>query len=159
MPKPSAHPIPPGMHSLTPHLVCANALDAIEFYQKAFGARLEGKLMAPDGKTLMHAMLRIGDSALMLADECPERGSLGPQASQGKPVVIHLYVEDVDATVATATAAGAKVVMPVSDMFWGDRYGQIDDPFGHRWSVATHKLEMTPEEMKEGMEKSFREHQ
>jgi uncharacterized glyoxalase superfamily protein PhnB len=154
MPKQTSTPIPPGMHALTPHLVCANANSAIEFYEKAFGAKLEGKMLAPDGKKLMHAMLRIGDSPLMLVDEFPEWGSLGPQAGQGKPVIIHLYVTDVDATVERAVAAGAKVVLPVSDMFWGDRYGQIDDPFGHRWSVATHKYDMTPEEMKEAMAQS-----
>ncbi|OZI60446.1 VOC family protein [Bordetella genomosp. 11] len=153
MSKPTSHPIPPGMHTLTPHLVCANALRAIEFYEKAFGAKLENKLMSPDGKMLMHAMLRIGDSALMLAEECPEWGSLGPQDGQPKSMVIHLYVTDVDATVERAVAAGAKVVMPVTDMFWGDRYGQIDDPSGHRWSVATHKVDVAPEEMQEAMAK------
>lgn len=153
MPQPTSHPIPPGMHALTPHLICANALGAIDFYQKAFGAKLEHKLMSPDGKMLMHAMLRIGDSALMLADECPQWGSQGPREGQPKSMVIHLYVPDVDATVERAVAAGAKPVMPVTDMFWGDRYGQIDDPFGHRWSVATHKYDVAPEEMHEAMAK------
>ncbi|AOB31175.1 glyoxalase [Bordetella sp. H567] len=153
MPKPTSHPIPPGMHALTPHLICANALGAIDFYEKAFGAKLENKLMSPDGKMLMHAMLRIGDSALMLADECPQWGSQGPQDGAPKSMVIHLYVTDVDATVQRALAAGAKPVMPVTDMFWGDRYGQIDDPYGHRWSIATHKYDVAPEEMKQAMAK------
>jgi PhnB protein len=151
MPTPSPHPIPPGMHSLTPHLICANAVGAIDFYVKAFNAKLEGKMMAPDGKKLIHAMLRIGDSPLMLGDEYPDWGVLGPQAGQTKPTVIHIYVTDVDAAIERAVAAGAKVVMPAADMFWGDRYGQVDDPYGHRWSLATHKLDMTPEEMQEAM--------
>jgi uncharacterized glyoxalase superfamily protein PhnB len=145
-------PIPPDMHTLTPHLVCAGAAEAIEFYKKAFNAVEAARLPGPDGK-LMHAMVRIGDSPLMLVDEFPQWGSFGPKALKGTPVTLHLYVEDVDATVAQAVAAGAKVVMPVADMFWGDRYGQVEDPFGHRWSVATHTRDMTPEEMKEGMAK------
>ena len=129
-------PIPDGMHSLTPHLVCADASAAIDFYRRAFGAEETARLPGPGGR-LMHAAVRIGDSTLMLADEMPEWGSLGPKALKGSPVVIHLYVADVDAAVAKAVAAGAKVTMPVADMFWGDRYGQLEDPFGHRWSVAT----------------------
>ena len=145
-------PIPADMPTLTPHLVCAGAAEAIEFYKKAFNAVEAARLPGPDGK-LMHAMVRIGDSPLMLVDEFPQWGSFGPKALKGTPVTLHLYVEDVDATVAQAVAAGAKVVMPVADMFWGDRYGQVEDPFGHRWSVATHTRDMTPEEMKEGMAK------
>ncbi|ARP81581.1 glyoxalase [Bordetella genomosp. 8] len=153
MPTPSSRPIPPGMHTLTPHLICANALAAIEFYEKAFGATLETKLMSPDGKMLMHAMLRIGDSAMMMAEECPQWGSLGPQAGQPKSMVLHLYVEDADGFIERAVAAGATLVMPATDMFWGDRYGQIDDPHGHRWSIATHKVDLTPEEIKEALAK------
>jgi PhnB protein len=145
-------PIPDGMHSLTPHLVCAGAADAIAFYAKAFGAVEQGRLPGPDGR-LMHAMLRIGNSALMLVDEMPEWGSLGPKSLKGSPVTIHLYVDNVDATVAQAVAAGAKVTMPVAEMFWGDRYGQLEDPFGHRWSVATHTRDLTPEQIREGMAK------
>jgi uncharacterized glyoxalase superfamily protein PhnB len=144
------------MHTLTPHLICANAVSAIDFYVQAFDAKLEGKLMAPDGKKLMHAMLRVGDSALMLGDEHPDCGALGPQAGQAKPVVIHIYVTDVDGAIERAVAAGAKVVMPATDMFWGDRYGQIDDPYGHRWSLATHKYDVTMEEMQEGMKQQAR---
>jgi len=97
--------------------------------------------------------VRIGDSALMLVDEMPEWGTLGPKALKGSPVTIHLYVKDADATVAQAVAAGAKVTMPVTDMFWGDRYGQVEDPFGHRWSVATHTRDVTEAEMQEAMKK------
>lgn len=143
-------PIPDGMHTVTPHLVCAGALDAIAFYEKAFGAQSMGAMKAPDGK-IMHAMIRIGDSPVMLVDEFPEWGSLGPKSLKGSPVTLHLYVQDVDATVAQAVAAGAKITMPVADMFWGDRYGKLEDPFGHQWSVATHKQDLTPEQMQEGM--------
>ena len=143
-------PIPDGMHSLTPHLVCDGAAAAIEFYKAAFGAVELVRLPGPQGK-LMHGSVRIGDSVLMLVDEMPEWGALGPTSLKGSPVTIHLYVKDVDATVAQAVAAGPKITMPVADMFWGDRYGQLEDPFGHRWSVATHTRDMTPEEMKEGM--------
>jgi PhnB protein len=145
-------PIPDGMHSVTPHLVCAGAADAIAFYAKAFGAKELTRLPGPDGK-LMHAAIRIGDSVIMLVDEAPNWGALGPKALNGSPVTIHLYVEDVDAFVAHAVAAGAALKMPVADMFWGDRYGTLEDPFGHRWSVATHKLDLTPEQIAQGLAK------
>jgi PhnB protein len=152
MAKAAVKPIPDGMHSLTPHLICAGAADAIEFYKKAFNAVDLARLPGPDGK-LMHAAVRIGDSTLMLVDENPQWGALGPKALKGSPVTIHLYVGDVDATVAQAVAAGAKITMPVADMFWGDRYGQLEDPFGHRWSVATHMRDLSAEEIKQGMAK------
>lgn len=146
----ASQPIPEGMHTLTPHIVCDGAAAAIEFYKQAFGAVETARLPGQHGK-LMHAAVRIGDSTLMLVDEMPEWGSLGPKALKGSPVTLHLYVSDADATVAQAVAAGAKVTMPVADMFWGDRYGQIEDPFGHRWSIATHVREVTPEEMQQAM--------
>ena len=149
----SVNPIPEGMHTVTPHLICAGAGDAIDFYKKAFGATETSRMPGPGGK-LMHASIRIGDSAVMLVDEMPEWGSLGPKALKGTPVVIHLYVDDVDAFTARAVAAGAKVTMPVADMFWGDRYGQIEDPFGHRWSVATHVRDVSPADMQQAMQKS-----
>jgi uncharacterized glyoxalase superfamily protein PhnB len=142
--------IPEGMHAVTPHLVCAGAADAIEFYKKAFGAVEEGRLPGQNGK-LMHAMIRIEGSAVMLVDEMPEWGALGPKALKGSPVTIHLYVEDADAFAARAVAAGAKITMPVADMFWGDRYGKLEDPFGHHWSVATHVRDVTPAEMQQAM--------
>jgi PhnB protein len=148
----SVNPIPEGMHTVTPHLVCAGAGDAIDFYKKAFGATETSRMPGPGGK-LMHASIRIGDSAVMLVDEMPEWGSLGPKALKGSPVVIHLYVDDVDAFTARAAAAGAKVTMPVADMFWGDRYGQLEDPFGHRWSVATHVRDVSPADMQQAMQK------
>ncbi len=150
MPQPNVKPIPEGMHSLTPHLVCAGAAQAIEFYKKAFNAVDGGRLDGPDGK-VMHAMVRIGDSPLMLVDENPEWGAIGPKSLKGSPVTIHLYVKDADATVKQAVAAGAKVTMPLSDTFWGDRYGQIEDPFGHHWSVATHLQDLTDAQIRDNM--------
>jgi PhnB protein len=153
MPKKAVKPIPDGMHSLTPHLVCAGAADAIKFYTKAFNAEELMRLPGPQGK-LAHAMLRIGDSAIMLVDEFPDRGALGPKSLKGSPVTLHLFVENVDAAVAQAVAAGAKITMPIADMFWGDRYAQLEDPFGHHWSVATHMRDLSPEEIREAMGKA-----
>jgi PhnB protein len=150
MSTPAVKPIPEGMHTLTPHLVCAGAAEAIEFYKRAFNAVELGRMPAPDGK-LMHAMVKIGDSMLMLVDENPQFGMLGATALKGSPVTIHMYVEDADATFSQAVAAGATVQMPLADMFWGDRYGRVQDPFGHSWSIATHKRDMSPEEMKAAM--------
>jgi PhnB protein len=149
---PQVKPIPEGMRSITPHLICAGAANAIEFYKKAFGAVEVARLPGPQGR-LMHAMIRIGDSAVMLVDEMPEWGALGPKALKGSPVTIHLYVPDVDAVVERAVKAGAKVTMPVQDQFWGDRYGKLEDPFGHHWSVATHVRDVSPQEMQEAMQK------
>ncbi|KVE32498.1 VOC family protein [Burkholderia sp. TSV86] len=149
-------PIPEGMHSLTPHLICDGAAAAIEFYKKAFGAVELSRLPSPhDPDRLMHASVRIGDSTLMLVDEMANCGALGPIALKGSPVFIHLYVPDVDETIARAVEAGAKLTMPATDMFWGDRYGQLDDPFGHRWSVGTHKHDLTPEQIRAAMQKAM----
>lgn len=145
-------PIPDGMRSVTPHLVCAGAADAIEFYKKAFGAVEEARIPGAQGR-LMHAMIRIGDSAVMLVDEMPEWGAFGPKSLKGSPVTIHLYVDDADAFVARAVKAGAKVTMPLDDAFWGDRYGKLEDPFGHHWSVATHMRDVSAEEMQQAMRK------
>ncbi len=153
MASPQVKPIPEGMYSVTPHLVCAGAADAIEFYKKAFNAVEMGRLPGPDGK-LMHAQIRIGDSVVMLVDEFPEWKSFGPKVLHGSPVTIHLYVEDVDTAFARAVAAGAKVTMPLDDMFWGDRYGRLEDPFGHQWSIATHVRDVSPEEMQQAMQKA-----
>ena len=150
---PQVKPIPDGMHTVTPHLICDGAADAIEFYKNAFHAVETGRLPGPQGK-LMHAMIRIGDSAIMLVDEMPEWGALGPKSLKGSSVTIHLYVADVDAFVARAVDAGAKITMPLQDMFWGDRYCQLEDPFGHRWSVATHIRDMSAEEIRQAMGKA-----
>jgi PhnB protein len=144
------------INTVTPHLVCAGAADAIQFYKKAFGATEETRLDGPDGK-IVHALLRIGNSPVMLADEMPEWGSVGPKVLHGSPVTIHLYVDDVDEFVARAEQAGAKITMPVEDMFWGDRYGKLEDPFGHQWSVATHQRDVSAEDIKKGMQEKMRQ--
>jgi len=148
----TVQPIPEGMHTVTPHLVCSDAAKAIEFYKKAFGAVETARIPTPDGK-IMHAAVKIGDSTVMLVDEFPQWGSLGPNALKGSPVTLHIYVKDVDASFAKAVDAGATVKLPLADMFWGDRYGQVTDPFGHIWSMATHMRDMTPEQMAEEMKK------
>jgi len=147
-----AHPIPSGYHAITPHLVINGAAEAIEFYKRAFGAEEHCRMPfpGPDGTVkLGHAELQIGDSRLFLADEFPEWGSVGPRG--GSPVTIHLYVTDADAAFARAVEAGATVAMPLEDAFWGDRYGKLVDPFGHHWSIAEHREDLTPEQMQERM--------
>jgi uncharacterized glyoxalase superfamily protein PhnB len=139
------------MHSVTPHLICAGAAKAIEFYKNAFGAVEGGRLPGPDGR-IMHAQIRIGDSAVMLVDEMPEWGALGPKALKGSSVTIHLYVENANATFERAVKAGAKVVMPLADQFWGDRYGKLEDPFGHHWSIATHVRDVSASDMQKAMQ-------
>ena len=153
----SVKAVPTGMRTVTPHLICANAGDAIEFYKKAFGAVELSRLPAPDGK-LAHGSFRIGDSIIMINEERPDWGVFGPKTLKGSPVVIHLYVDDVDAVFAQAVRAGAKEAMPLTEMFWGDRYGVIVDPFGHKWSIATHIKELTPAEMQAGMKAAFAQH-
>ncbi|MGH8626976.1 MAG: VOC family protein, partial [Gammaproteobacteria bacterium] len=121
-------------------------------YKKAFDAIEMSRLPGPQGK-LMHACIQIGDSVVMLVDEFPERGGFGPKALKGSPVTIHLQVEDVDAVFERAVRAGAKITMPLEDMFWGDRYGRLEDPFGHHWSVATQIRDMSPEEIQQAAQK------
>ncbi|MCQ9378302.1 VOC family protein [Methyloversatilis sp. XJ19-49] len=139
-------PIPDGMHTVTPHLVCADAAAAIAFYRSAFGAEERMRLAAPQGN-IIHATIRIGDSTVMLVDAFAGCGLFDPTHLGGSPVTLHLQVADVDAVVARAVAAGATVTMPVDDAFWGDRYGKLKDPFGHEWSVATHLSDVSPDEL------------
>ncbi len=146
--------IPEGMHTLTPHLVCRGAGEAIAFYKKAFDAVEMFRLPGRDGK-LAHAMLRIGDSMLMLVDEFPEMGARGPGQLGGSPVTIHLSVKDAAATMRQAEAAGATVKMPVTDMFWGALYGVLEDPFGHSWSVATQVRDLNPQQIEAAMKAQF----
>lgn len=149
-----AHPIPAGHHTITPHLVIKGAAEAIAFYQRAFGAEELSRMPfpGPDGQVKIgHAELRIGDSRLFLSDEFPEQGGLGPQGRGRSPVTIHLYVTDADAAFARAVEAGATVTMPLMNMFWGDRYGQLVDPFGHQWSIAEHLEDLTREQMQQRM--------
>jgi uncharacterized glyoxalase superfamily protein PhnB len=148
--KAKAKRAPARMHPLSPHLVCAGAAKAIDFYKKAFGAEEMMRLPGKDGR-LVHAALQINGSTVMLVDEYPEMGNKAPSTLKGTAVTLHLMVDDVDAAAKRAVKAGAKVVMPVADMFWGDRYGVLEDPFGHRWSIATHLRDMTVEEIKEAM--------
>jgi PhnB protein len=140
-------PIPEGYHSVTPYLILSSASDAIAFYEKAFGAEEVMCLADPGGK-VHHAEIRIGDSRIMLADEHPEIQALSPKTVGGWPVPIHLYVEDVDAAVERAVAVGAKLIRPVADQFYGDRTGGVEDPFGYRWFIATHKEDLTIEEIR-----------
>jgi PhnB protein len=140
-------PIPEGYHSVTPYLILSGAGEAIAFYEKALGAEEIMRLADPSG-TVHHAEIRIGDSRIMLADEHPEIGALSPKTVGGSPVSIHLYVEDVDRAVERAVAAGAKLVRPVADQFYGDRVGGIEDPFGYRWFIATHTEGLTIDEIR-----------
>jgi PhnB protein len=140
-------PIPEGYHTVTPYLIVRNAARAIEFYKKAFGATELMRMAEPSGR-IGHAEIRIGDSPIMLADEVPEMGFRSPESFGGSPVSILLYVEEVDAVFNQAVAAGAKVQRPVADQFYGDRTGGVTDPFGHIWYIATHKEDVSPEEMR-----------
>ena len=150
----SVQAIPKGYHTITPFVTVRDAARAIEFYKQAFGAKEKGVMKGPDGK-VMHAELVIGDSIIMMADEFPEFGSLSPQSIGGSGTGLHIYIEDVDAAFDRAVKAGATVEMPVADMFWGDRYGKLRDPFGHKWSIGTHKADLSMEEMKKGMDEAM----
>ena len=150
----SVQAIPKDYHTITPYMTVRDAARAIEFYKQAFGAKERGVMKGPDGK-VMHAELVIGDSIIMLADEFPEFGSLSPQSSGGSGTGLHIYIEDVDSAFDRAVKAGATVEMPVADMFWGDRYGKLRDPFGHKWSIGTHKADLSMEEMKKGMDETM----
>jgi len=138
--------IPEGTRTVTPHLVIKGAAKAIDFYTRAFGAREKGRMPGPGG-SVGHAELQIGDSVIYLADEWPGAPAQSPQSLKGSSIVVHLYVEDVDAAFQRALGAGAKVAQPLMDMFWGDRFGQVRDPFGHLWSLATHKEDVSRDEM------------
>ncbi len=149
-----ANPIPQGYHTVTPNIVVNGAAKALEFYQKAFGAEETVRMPAPDGG-IMHAEFRIGDSVIMLADEMPDMGARSPKAYGGTPVRFYVYVENVDAAWKRAVDAGGKTIMPLQDMFWGDRTGCLEDPFGHLWNLAQHVSDPTPEEMRKGQEEFF----
>jgi len=145
---------PAGFHTLTPHLTVRDADAALEFYKNALGAEVLHVARMEDGKVL-HAGLRIGDSMLMLNEEFPEMGGLSPLSTGGTGVTIHIYTEDVDAAFNRAVSAGAQIKMPLMDQFWGDRYGMVADPFGHKWSLATHIKDMSPEEMQQAQEEAM----
>jgi PhnB protein len=139
---------PEGYHTVTPTLTVQDVDKAIGFYKRAFGAEERRRFLGPDEKSIIHAEVKIGNSIIMLGEEHAEMGCRGPQSLGGTPVGLYLYVDDVDHVFARAVSAGAKADMPVADMFWGDRYGQVTDPFGHKWNLATHKEDFTPEEMR-----------
>ena len=146
--------VPPGFHTLTPHLVVRNAERVLDFYKKAFGAEVLHVAHMPDGR-VMHASLRIGDSMLMLNDEFPDYGTLSPLSTGGSAVTIHIYTDNVDAAFNRAVSAGAQVKMPLADQFWGDRYGVVADPFGHKWSLGAHIKDMSPEEMQREQDRAM----
>jgi uncharacterized glyoxalase superfamily protein PhnB len=143
------HHVPEGLRSITTHIVVPNALDAIDFYTTVFGAELEAHAPGPTPRSTMHAALKIGDAALFLTDEMPQSKAKAPASLGGTTCSLFLYVSDVDAVVDRAVKHGAQQVMPVDDQFWGDRYGQVIDPFGHLWEIATHKEDLTQEEREE----------
>ena len=146
-------PIPDGYHSVTPTLTISGASDAIEFYKKAFDAKEVYRFPGSDGKSIMHAEIRIGGSAIMLCDEMPEMGCLSPKSTGGPSGAIYLYVDDADSVFSKAVSVGATSMMLMLDGFWGDRIGMLVDPFGHRWTIATRKKDMTLEEIqKAGVE-------
>ena len=143
----TVNPIPEGYPRVTPYLCCAGAADAIEFYKGVFGATERMRMPGDSPENIGHAELEIGSSIVMLADEFPDHGFLSPQTIGGSPVTVHVYVEDADAVFAKAVEAGATVTRPMEDQFYGDRLGQFEDPWGHRWSVASHVEDVSPEEM------------
>ncbi len=148
-------PIPDGLTAITPHLVVSNAAEAIEFYKNAFGAVEMYRAPTPDGSRIMHAEIRINGAAIFVVDEFPDMGSKAPTTLGGSSVSLHHYVDAADAAFDRAVAAGATVTMPLADMFWGDRFGSLNDPFGHHWTIATHQRDVTPEEMAEAAKQIF----
>ncbi len=147
-------PIPEGFHTVTPSLVVSNAKEAIEFYNKAFDAKEIYKFPTPDGK-ILHAMIQIGDSFVMMSDEFLAMGMKSPTTLGGTAVTLHLYVENADKMFKQAVDAGAVITMPIMDVFWGDRFGTVMDPYGHSWAIATHKIDMTPEGLRKAGEEYF----
>jgi len=152
---PNVKPIPDQYHTVTPHMVVKDCAKAIEFYKKAFNAEVRGIMDGPGGK-VMHAEIKIGNSIIMLNDEFADMGAVSAATVGGNPTTLHIYVEDADKLYNQAVGAGATVKMPIADMFWGDRYGVLKDPFGNSWSVATHKEDLTPAQMDERMKSSMK---
>jgi PhnB protein len=153
--KTNVKPIPEGYHTLTPYLAIRGAAEAIEFYKRAFGARERARMPGPDGKSIGHAEIVIGDSIIMLADEMPQFGNRSPQTLNGTPVTFALYVEDADASYKRAVDAGAKVLRPIADQFYGDRAGTVVDPYGYQWSLMTRKEEVSLEELNKRMKEFY----
>ena len=153
----SVKTIPEGYHSINPYLVVRDAARAIEFYKKAFGAEERFRMHRPDGKNIMHADLKIGDSVFMLTEESKEMKALSPESVGGSSVCLYVYVKDVDRVFNQAVSEGATVLDPVRDQFYGDRSGYLRDPFGHLWSLATHKKDLSPDELRKAGEAFFEE--
>jgi PhnB protein len=151
----SVKSVPAGYHTVTPALTVKDVDKAIGFYKRAFGAEECMRFIGPDDKSIMHAEIKIGDSIIMLGEEHPAMGCRGPQSLGGTPVSLYLYVDDADQAFTRAVSAGAKADMPVADMFWGDRWGQLTDPFGHKWNLATHKEDLSPEDMRKRADEFF----
>lgn len=149
-------PIPDGYSTITASLIVKDAVNAIEFYKKAFGAQELYRFLGPDGKTIMHTELKIGNSRIMLSEEAPQMNCRSPQSLGGTGIHIYMYVDDADTTFNKAVTAGAKPTMPIADMFWGDRFGTIEDPFGHVWGIATHKKDMSTEEINKAGQEFFK---
>ena len=156
MAQPAKRKIPEGFPTLTANVTAHDAAKAIEFYKKAFGAEEVDRATAPDGKSVWHCDLRVGSAHLFVADEMPSMGGKSAKTLGGSPVSLWMYVDDCDAVFKRATDAGATAVMPVDDMFWGDRVGAVLDPYGIQWSIATHKLDMSREEMQKAGEEFAR---
>ncbi|HEY9789103.1 MAG TPA: VOC family protein [Candidatus Obscuribacterales bacterium] len=154
---PNVKPVPDHMHTINVYLTVKNAPEAIEWYKKAFNATEHHRSLGPDGKSVMHCELRVGDSTFMLSDEFPEMSCKSPQTLGGTPMAMFMYVDNVDQVFENVTKAGAKVTMPLGDMFWGDRYGQVVDPYGHKWGIATHKEDLTPEQVKQRQEQFMKQ--
>jgi PhnB protein len=153
--KTNVKPIPEGYHSVTPDLTLKDSLKAIKFYKKAFGAKEMGIFPSPDGKSTMHATIKIGDSIIMMGDERPGQSCESAETLGASPVSLFIYVPDVDKVFNQAVDAGAEITMPLDDMFWGDRCGSVKDPFGYSWMIATHTRDMTREEVQKGAESFF----
>jgi uncharacterized glyoxalase superfamily protein PhnB len=151
---PKVNAIPEGYHTITPSIVVSDGAKAIEFYKKAFGAEERVRMPGPNGG-IMHAELRIGDSPIMLGEEMPSMGAKSPKSFGGSPVSFFFYTENVDAAWDRAVKAGAKLIMPLEKMFWGDRAGCVEDPYGHKWWLAQHVEDLTPEQIKKGQEAFF----
>jgi uncharacterized glyoxalase superfamily protein PhnB len=148
-------PVPEGFHTVTPFLSVQGAGVALEFYKSAFGAKEQSRTLGPDGVSIVHAELQIGDSIVLLCDEAPALGIKSPFTLGGSPVTLHLYVEDVDTLWRQALDAGARVIVPLEDTYWGDRYGKVADPFGYQWSLASRRRDLTPEEIAERAKAAF----
>lgn len=152
----SVESIPEGYSTVTPHLVIRGAVEAIDFYKKAFGAEEIYRQMTPEGQAVLHAALKFGNSVLMLCDEFPKGDCNAPKSLNGTTVAMHLYVEDADRAFQRAIEAGCTASMPIMDAFWGDRYGKVKDPFGHVWSIATRIAEVSPEEINRAADAYFK---